>query len=283
MSYTGPTTRDRGRFDTSFRGSAYSRAMEPSLENSAGQRGLEPAVAAPAAPVTSAAAREPGVTLALLSLLCGVVSIPLSLLVIGLIFGLVGLVFGLTQIFTARKGRVLSWIGAGASALGCALSLGMLAVILITLRHGVASMNTVESFDGWVGAEALDFVAADTSGNYIQLSSFRGKRVILDFRGAQCAACDKEEGFYAALREAHSPDDVAIIGVGAGAVDALKKSVEERRLSYPVVAARDLPSPYSDIPITPTAIFIDRSGHIHKILMGLSSLEELQGNLKAME
>lgn len=222
---------------------------------------------------------EPSRGLAIASLLCGVLSIPLSLVVIGGLFGLVGIVFGVTQLATARTGRILAWMGAAFSAIGGLLSIGMLLILLFAVRNGLSNINAMESFDGWVGSEAPDFIAQDTAGNYIQLAGLRGKCVLLDFRGAHCAACEKEEAYFAELRSRYSADELAIVGIGDP--DVLKKSVEERRLSYPVVSARGLPRPYSDIAITPTAVFIDRSGRIQKILMGYSSLEELQANVEA--
>ena len=230
-------------------------------------------LAAVAEPATD---RGPSAVVAAVSLTCGVLSIPLAILVIGGLFGFLGAVFGVTQLCTARRGRVMAWLGAGLSVVGCGLSLVTLIILVSAGRNALSNLNMTESFDGWVGAEAPDFIAMDTAGDYLQLARLRGKGVILDFRGTHCAACEKESAFFDELRRSYPDTGLSIVTIGSGPLDALKKAAEEGHLSGPIVSSQGLPRPYCDIPVVPAAVAIGPDGRIRRIALGYTTLDDLK-------
>lgn len=216
--------------------------------------------------------------LAVVSLVCGILSAPLSLVMVGALVGFVGLVLGVTQLLTSRAGRGLAWTGVGLSTMGLAASTVVIVAVLASLRHGMSNINVSESFDAWIGAEAPDFIAPEVGGGSLQLANYRGKRVILDFSSPNCAFCEREAAGLIKLRSDVSPDELAIIGVSGQDLATLRERIAENHINYPIVNSANLPQPYSSITVFPAAVIIDRNGVIQKILIGYASPEELKSH-----
>jgi cytochrome c biogenesis protein CcmG, thiol:disulfide interchange protein DsbE len=145
----------------------------------------------------------------------------------------------------------------GGQALAVALVLGLLALLIWKVAQG--SQNEAK-----LGKPAPDFTLSrlDRTGS-LQLSSLRGKVVVLNFWASWCYPCKQEAPALAAAAK-RWPGDVVVLGVDVNdfAGDA-RKFARKYGLSYPLVHDNhNITSPKYGISLLPETFFIDRGGKV---------------------
>lgn len=127
-----------------------------------------------------------------------------------------------------------------------------------------------------VGDETPDFTTQTFDGTELNLKSFRGKVVLVNFWASWCIPCRQELPFFAELQREYASDDFAIIAVN---IDKKREKAEEfiRKFDLPFYLVRDeeqsIVGTYKP-PKMPSTFFVDRQGTIRFIKEGFHHKEK---------
>jgi peroxiredoxin len=133
------------------------------------------------------------------------------------------------------------------------------------------------------GSAAPDFTLPDLKGKSIQLSSFKGKAVVVDFWATWCEPCKVEMPWLVDLQKKYGPQGLQILGVAMDDADeqAIQEFAHKMGVNYPVLkgteAVADL---YGGLDGLPATFFVDRSGKIVDVAVGLTNQSVLEDSIK---
>jgi peroxiredoxin len=215
--------------------------------------------------------------LAVAALVFGLLSVGLSIVIVGGLAGVAGLMLAVAHLLRRPdQPRSMAYTGLILSALGVVASIGF-GVFYYTIADDV--YDSVASGGGskkWIGRESPDFAVTTMDGRIFRLSDFRGKRVVVDIWETWCGPCIKEIPHFNQLRTALPENDLALIGISSEEESVLKPFLTKHEMLYPIASAENLPTPYSSAYVIPTTFFIDRNGIIQSVLVGYHDFDVLK-------
>ena len=145
------------------------------------------------------------------------------------------------------------------------------------------------------GKPAPPFALEDLSGKTVSLASYKGKAVLVNFWATWCAPCKIETPWLVELRDQYASHGFEILGIstegdGVGKDDmkawekdkaAIQKSAQQMHIEYPVLINGDsISEQYGGLDQLPMSFFVDRTGKVVAVEMGLTSKSELEANIK---
>ena len=184
-----------------------------------------------------------------------------------------------------RASRKAMWLAMGAVA----LALG-----LIWLAPGVhldESSTTTESTGDPDDAKAtgqvapMHFTLKDMNGADVNLASFKGKVVLINFWATWCGPCRAEIPSLVELQDKYR-NDLTILGVSIDdPADKLKPYAAEFKMNYPVLVGnghQDMQDAFGPLYGIPVSVIVGRDGRIAKKHSGIATKEQFEREIKAL-
>jgi thiol-disulfide isomerase/thioredoxin len=139
---------------------------------------------------------------------------------------------------------------------------------------------------GSKGSVAPDFSLKRLDGGDLQLSSLRGKAVIIDFWDTWCGPCRVSMPHFLALSQEYS-DDLVVVGVALGreGEDKVRKFAQDRGLTFEMVLFNNDPAliqGFGGIQSIPTTFLVDGEGIIREVWIGGHGKAEYERGVKAV-
>jgi methylamine dehydrogenase accessory protein MauD len=111
-----------------------------------------------------------------------------------------------------------------------------------------------------IGKKAPDFSLPSATGSDVALHDFAGCRVLLVFTQSGCGPC---HDIVPELNRIHRKDEVCVVAVNNGGLEAARKLIQETKASFPVLAQEQFSlSKRYQVFATPFAFLIDEKGII---------------------
>jgi cytochrome c biogenesis protein CcmG/thiol:disulfide interchange protein DsbE len=135
-----------------------------------------------------------------------------------------------------------------------------------------------------VGKKAPEFTRTAFNGARINLSSFRGKVVLLDFWATWCASCQVEMPSFVQWQRQYGPRGLQVIGISMDDDLALARRITTKfRLNYPVAMGDEkLGQLYGGVLGLPLTYLIDRNGIVRTKFQGETDLKVIEKQVNVL-
>jgi cytochrome c biogenesis protein CcmG/thiol:disulfide interchange protein DsbE len=133
------------------------------------------------------------------------------------------------------------------------------------------------------GEPAPDFTLQDLKGRSVQLSSLKGRAVLLNFWATWCGPCKIEMPWLVDLQKKYGPRGLLIVGVAMD--DASDKEIaafaRKMGVNYMVLKGTEkVGDLYGGVDRLPFSYYIDRSGKVVDQIVGLASESVIEDDIK---
>jgi len=182
--------------------------------------------------------------------------------------------------------RTAAWLAMGAVAL--ALGLIWLAPGVGHVDESSPAAETPGDPDDALATgkmAPMHFTLQDMNGANVDLASFKGKVVLINFWATWCGPCRAEIPSLVEL-QAQYGDDLRILGVSIDdTADKLKPYAAEFKMNYPVLVGnghQDMQDAFGPLFGIPVTVIVGRDGKIAKKHSGIATKEQFEREIKAL-
>jgi cytochrome c biogenesis protein CcmG/thiol:disulfide interchange protein DsbE len=132
--------------------------------------------------------------------------------------------------------------------------------------------------------QAPSFVRADLDGKQIDLSTYRGKVLLLNFWATWCAPCQLELPRFNAWQEKYGSDGLQVIAVSMDDDPAPVRATDRKlQLNFPVIMGdAKLGTQYGGVLGLPITYLIGRDGTIRARLKGAANLQGMEKRIRKL-
>lgn len=171
------------------------------------------------------------------------------------------------------------WIGAAAAAL---------ALSLLTLPDvpWVTSAEAGCAADVKPKTARLDFTLKDMHGKDVNLASYKGKVIILDFWATWCGPCKVEIPGFVDLQGRYRDKGLVVLGVSADdPIEKLKPFAQQFKVNYPLLVGLGqdaFQDAWGPMFVLPTTFTIGRDGKVCNRHTGMTEKDVFEREIKAL-
>lgn len=160
----------------------------------------------------------------------------------------------------------------------------LLAGLLLGACFAAIGAQTASGTESLLNKKAPEITRTDLNGRPLDLASFRGKVVLLDFWATWCASCLVEMPRFVQWQRQYGPQGFEVIGISMDDDPALARKLSAKlRLNYPVAMGDDkLGELYGGVLGLPLTYLIDRNGVVRAQFQGDANLKTIEMQLKAL-
>jgi cytochrome c biogenesis protein CcmG, thiol:disulfide interchange protein DsbE len=137
---------------------------------------------------------------------------------------------------------------------------------------------------GMVGSTAAAFSVKGIDDKPVELASYNGKVVLLDFWATWCVPCQTEIPHFVEFQNLYGPKGFQVIGISMDdGPDPVRKFYQDYKMNYPVgMGTTDVATSYGGILGLPVTFLIDRDGKIAAKYIGLTDTAVIQQKLQTL-
>jgi peroxiredoxin len=131
---------------------------------------------------------------------------------------------------------------------------------------------------------APDFTLPQLDGNSLQLSSLRGKVVLLDFWATWCDPCREEIPHFVELQNKYADRGLQIVGVSMDdTIDPVRPFAEQFHMNYPIVMGNAKTGElYGGVLGLPITFVIGRDGRIFRKHIGATNVTVFEKEITSL-
>jgi peroxiredoxin len=132
---------------------------------------------------------------------------------------------------------------------------------------------------------APDFILNDATGRSVQLSSYKGKVVILNFWATWCGGCKVEIPWFIDFQKAYFDRGFQVLGVSFDddGWKLVKPFIAAKKVNYPVMIGDSRTAAlYGGVQALPVSFMIDKSGHIAATHLGVVGKSDYQAEIEKL-
>lgn len=157
-------------------------------------------------------------------------------------------------------------------------------ILLLAASLLAGNWHTAFAATSLVHEKAPSFVRADLEHRRIDLESYRGKVVLLNFWATWCAPCKVEMPHFIEWQKKYGPRGLQIIGISMDDDPTLVlKTYKELGVNYPIVMGDEkLGDLYGGILGLPVTYLIDSHGRIQAEYRGEADLNMIETRLQLL-
>ena len=159
-------------------------------------------------------------------------------------------------------------------------------VTLVPDGAASASTDSTATPSPLLGKHAPPLDLQDLNGKRVTLDDFKGHPLVVNYWATYCEPCKFEMPWLESLSKKYASDGFDVIGIDFDSEvgkEVVSKNVKKLGVTYPILLSdRKTEKDYlRDSDGLPMSFFVDRTGKIVEVTMGLGSEDELEAMVKA--